>query len=92
MPPTIEDRLRTAVCDQLNLEPKLVTRDASFYNDLGCDSLDCVELLMLVEELFQEQFQELPGHEIPEIHAERISTFGQLVDYVESGGKTLPGI
>ena len=40
---TIEERVRSIIVDQLNVNPEQVTTEASFIDDLGCDSLDNVE-------------------------------------------------
>ena len=56
-----------------------VTRDASFIDDLGADSLDTVELTLAIEE-------EL-GFAIPEEDAEKLTTLGKVLDYLEKQGK-----
>lgn len=40
------------ICNSLGVDPAEVTPDADFIHDLGCDSLDVVELVMAVEEEF----------------------------------------
>jgi acyl carrier protein len=85
---TIEDRLREAIVEQLNVDPKLVTRDASFRNDLGL--LDEIELLMILEDSFKDELTNLPDGLIPDVHAKKLSTFGHALDYVQSGGRTIP--
>jgi acyl carrier protein len=52
-----------------------VTLEASFIDDLGADSLDTVELVMAFEEAFDV--------EIPEDAAEKITTVGDAVEYIE---------
>jgi acyl carrier protein len=52
-----------------------VTKDTSFINDLGADSLDTVELVMELEEEFDIT--------IPDEKAEEIQTVGQAVSYIE---------
>ncbi|MBO7198151.1 MAG: acyl carrier protein, partial [Tidjanibacter sp.] len=58
-----------------NQDVKNITPEASFANDLGADSLDTVELIMAFEEEF--------GLEIPDEAAEKISTVGDAIKYVE---------
>ena len=53
-----------------------VTEDAKFIEDLGADSLDQVELVMALEESF--------GAEIPDEDAEKLTTVGDAIKYVES--------
>ena len=75
--PSIEERVVKIVCDQMGATADKVTKDTSFINDLGADSLDTVELVMEFEEEFEIQ--------IPDEDAEKIQTVGAAVDY--SGGK-----
>jgi acyl carrier protein len=53
-----------------------VTRETSFINDLGADSLDTVELVMEFEDEFEIS--------IPDEDAEKIQTVGNAVDYIQS--------
>ena len=75
---TIEERVRSVIVDQLNVNPEQVTTEASFIDDLGCDSLDNVELIMAFEEAFSD---EIDG-EIPEADAEKLTTVGDVVRYI----------
>ena len=70
----LEDRLRQIVVDQLGVHPDQVNRNASFVDDLGADSLDSVELIMA--------FEEETGITIPEEDAEKLKTFGKVLDYL----------
>ena len=76
----MEDTITTLtrlIVDQLGVEAKQVTSDASLVDDLGCDSLDIVEMVMTIEEEF--------GIEIPDDDAEKFQTgtVGSLLDYIE---------
>ena len=71
----LEDRVRDLIVDQLGVSPDEVTKEASFIDDLGADSLDTVELIMAFEEEF--------GIEIPDEDAENMSTVGDAIDYLE---------
>ena len=71
----LEDRLRQIVVEQLGVHPEQVNRNASFIDDLGADSLDTVELIMA--------FEEETGIAIPEEDAEKLKTFGKVLDYLE---------
>jgi acyl carrier protein len=55
-----------------------VTRETSFVNDLGADSLDTVELVMELEDEFEIS--------IPDEDAEKIQTVGNAIDYIGSKG------
>ena len=61
--------------DKLNVDAKDITPEASFASDLGADSLDTVELIMDFEREFDIQ--------IPDEDAEKISTVGDAIKYVE---------
>jgi acyl carrier protein len=77
---SVEERVKKIVVEQLGVEEAQVTKEASFVDDLGADSLDTVELVMALEEEFtSDEFK----FEIPDEEAEKISTVGQAVEYVE---------
>ncbi|KPL05241.1 MAG: acyl carrier protein [candidate division Zixibacteria bacterium SM1_73] len=81
---SVEERVKKIVVEQLGVEESQVTKEASFVDDLGADSLDTVELVMALEEEFStDDFK----FEIPDEEAEKISTVGQAVEYIE---KNLP--
>ena len=77
---TIEQRVKDIIVSQLNVNEEQVTPQASFLDDLGADSLDLVELIMAFEEEFK---NEIKG-EIPESEAEKLTTVGQVVDYIKA--------
>jgi acyl carrier protein len=74
--PTIDERVIKIVCDQMGTTPDKVTRETSFINDLGADSLDTVELVMEFEDEFEIS--------IPDEDAEKIQTVGHAIDYIKS--------
>ena len=75
---TIEQRVKTIIVDQLNVNEEQVTAEASFLDDLGADSLDTVELIMAFEEEFSD---EIDG-EIPESDAEKLKYVGDVIKYI----------
>ncbi len=75
---TIEERVKKVVEEQLSVNQDQITREASFIDDLGADSLDTVELVMALEEEF--------GIEIPDDEAEKITKVGEAIDYITSHG------
>ena len=75
---TIEQRVKTIIVDQLNVNNEQVTAEASFLDDLGADSLDTVELIMAFEEEFSD---EIDG-EIPESDAEKLQNVGDVIKYI----------
>lgn len=76
---TIEERVKKVIEEQLSVNQDQITREASFIDDLGADSLDTVELVMALEEEF--------GVEIPDEEAEKITKVGEAIDYIESHSK-----
>jgi acyl carrier protein len=71
----ISDKIKAIICDQLMVDPEEVNDESSFVEDLGADSLDTVELIMEFEDEF--------GIEISDEQAEKISTVGEAVAYLE---------
>lgn len=71
---TVEERVIEIVSEQLGVDKDKITRETSFVNDLGADSLDTVELVMELEEEFDIN--------IPDDVAEKIQTVGQAVDHI----------
>jgi acyl carrier protein len=69
------ERVRDIIVDLLGVEPEKVTPEARFREDLEADSLDLVELIMAFEEEF--------GGEISDEDAQKISTVGEAIAYVE---------
>lgn len=67
--------MRAIVVDQLGVHPDQVNREASFNDDLGADSMDTIELIMA--------FEEEMGFAIPEEDAEKLTTFGKALDYLQ---------
>lgn len=49
---SVEEKVKQIIIDQLGVDEKEVTPDASFIEDLGADSLDLTELIMAMEEEF----------------------------------------
>jgi acyl carrier protein len=70
------ERVTKIVVDRLNVEESEVKLEASFKEDLGADSLDVVELVMEFEDEFE--------MEISDEDAEKISTVGDAVNYIQS--------
>lgn len=70
------DKVKEIIVEQLGVEADEVTMEASFIDDLGADSLDIVELIMALEEEFD--------MEIPDEEAEKISTVGDVINYITS--------
>jgi acyl carrier protein len=72
----IFEKVKAIIVDLLDVDPESITPEASFRENLEADSLDLVELIME----FEEQF----GSEISDEDAQKITTVGEAVKYVES--------
>jgi len=75
----ITSRVKAIIVDKLGVDESEVTHQASFTNDLGADSLDTVELIMEFEKEF--------NISIPDDQAEKITTVGDAVKYIEDNAK-----
>ena len=73
---TVLERVSKVIVDRLGVDESEVKLEASFRDDLGADSLDVVELVMELEDEFD--------MEISDEDAEKISTIGDAIAYIES--------
>ena len=48
----IFENVREALAKQFDLDPESITMDTNLIDDLGADSLDVVELIMSLEDMF----------------------------------------
>ena len=71
----VKEKVVSIIVDKLGVNPEDVVETASFTNDLGADSLDTVELIMEFEQEFNVS--------IPDDQAEKISTVGDALKYIE---------
>ncbi len=75
----IADKVKEIIVDKLSVDENEVTPTAEFSKDLGADSLDTVELIMEFEKEF--------GLTIPDEDAEKITTVGDAITYIETNKK-----
>lgn len=77
MPSTqeIEQKVISIVAEQLSVDKAEISRETSFVNDLGADSLDTVELVMELEDEFDMN--------IPDDEAEKLQTVGSAIDFIQ---------
>jgi acyl carrier protein len=73
------ERVKKLTVELLGVSEDKVVMEASFRDDLEADSLDLVELIMKFEEEF--------GGEISDEDAQKITTVGEAVKYLESRGQ-----
>ena len=69
------EEVKTIIVDLLGVEDGKVTLEARFREELEADSLDLVELIMAFEDKF--------GGEISDEDAQKITTVGEAVRYIE---------
>ncbi|MGD8190165.1 acyl carrier protein [Brevibacillus ginsengisoli] len=72
----IMETVKKIIVDRLGVDESKIVLEASFKEDLGADSLDIVELVMELEDEFD--------MEISDEDAEKITTVGEVVKYIES--------
>ena len=77
---SIEGKVKGIITEQLGVNEDQVTNDAKFIEDLGADSLDTVELVMAFEEEF--------GIEVPDEEAEKLTTVGEVITYIEGNAES----
>ena len=76
---SLNEKITNIIVDKLSVEESRVVPEASFLDDLGADSLDTVELIMEFEEEFD--------LEIPDEDAEKITTVGAALEYINNHTK-----
>ena len=54
----IQDKARALIASKMKLDEKEITPEKHLFNDLGADSLDFVELSMMLESEFNVKFSE----------------------------------
>ncbi|MDC0189344.1 acyl carrier protein [Flavobacteriales bacterium] len=72
----ISSKVKAIIVDKLVIDESEVTNESNFMSDLGADSLDTVELIMEFEKEFDLQ--------IPDDDAEKITTVGEAIKYIEA--------
>jgi acyl carrier protein len=70
------NKIRTLIAKYLSIDVEQVTDEAHFRNDFDLDSLDQMELLILIEEEFS-------GTEFSDDAVEQIELVGDLIRYME---------
>ena len=78
-PDALLEKVKEVIIEQLAVEEDAIKLETSFIDDLGADSLDIVELIMALEEEFDLQ--------IPDSEAEKITTVGDVVEYIKAANK-----
>lgn len=71
----IFENVRDALAQQFEVDPETITPETSLIDDLGADSLDVVELIMSLEDMY--------GISITDEDAAQLYTVRRIVDYLE---------
>ena len=71
----IFENVRDALAKQFEIDPETITMDTSIVDDLGADSLDVVELIMSLEDMF--------GISISDDDAAQLDTVRRIVEDLE---------
>ncbi|MGL6227012.1 MAG: acyl carrier protein [Thermoguttaceae bacterium] len=77
---SIEERVINIIAEQMNVEKSQINRDTDIANDLGADSLDLAEMMIMFEEEFD--------IDIVEEEAQSITTVGQVIDQIQKNVKS----
>jgi acyl carrier protein len=80
---SVDEKVKEIIAEQLGVKKEEIKPESSFIDDLGADSLDTVEVVMALEEEF--------GIEIPDEEAEKITTVGEAIKYIDVKAKKKEG-
>lgn len=72
----VENKVRAIIAKHYGISEDDVKNDSSFLNDFGGDSLDIIELVLILEDKY--------GIEVPEEIAEELDTVQKVYDYINS--------
>ena len=71
----MEERIKEVISEVLRVDIELIQPESHFIDDLGADSLDTVELIMVLEEEFD--------IEVPENEADELDTVEKVILHIE---------
>lgn len=71
----IEEKVRAFLVEELEIDEEKITPDATLKNDLGIDSLEVVDVVVLVENEF--------GYKMKPEDFKTLKTFGQFCQFLE---------
>lgn len=71
----IESKVKALMIDELEIEEDTINQEASLKEDMGVDSLDYVDIVVLIDKAF--------GFKIKPEEMTDVKTFGQFCDYIE---------
>ena len=72
----IEEKVKAFLVDDLEIDEEKIADDARLKEDMGIDSLDFVDIVVIVEKNF--------GFKIKPEEMQGVATLSQFCDYIES--------
>lgn len=72
----IDEKVKTFLLEELEIDEDKISPDAKLHDDLGIDSLDLVDMVVIVDKYF--------GFRINAQDMAGIETLSQFCDYIES--------
>ena len=72
------EKMKEIIADQLSVDADTITEASKFKEDLGADSLDLFELVMALEDEY--------SVEIPAEDLEKLTSVGEVMDYLKAKG------
>ena len=70
------DKVKDMLVEKLGIAPEIITLESEIIKDLGADSLDLVEMLFSMEEVF--------GVTVSDEQTENIKTVKDIVDIIDA--------
>lgn len=71
----IEDKVRALMINELEIEEDSISPEAMLKDDMGIDSLDYVDIVVIIDKVF--------GFKIKPEEMTGVKTYGQFCDYIE---------
>ncbi len=72
----IFEKLKAMAVEQIGIDPALIKPESDIIKDLGCDSLDIVDMLMSVEEEF--------GVTVEDKDVSEMRTMADVVNFIDN--------
>jgi len=76
---SVESKIKKLIENKLGISSKHYSEDSNFREDLGCDSLDFIDLIMEIEREF--------NIAIPDSDIDQVTTVKGLINYVKERTK-----
>ena len=73
------DKLKDLLANELSIDPAEITREAELVNDLGINSIELTDLLLLCEDNFDVKIDDEDAH--------GFITVGDVCDFLEKNAK-----